>query len=353
MTIFLYQPAFFYDMTQKQGKGALPEISRYHRQEMLKEIGKKGQEQLAKSRVAVLGIGAIGTATAELLARAGIGRIELIDRDIVELHNLQRQSLFTENDCNKPKAVVAAEHLKKINSAITIESSVKDMNHETIEILKDYDLVLDCTDNMETRFLLNDFCVNNSKPWIYASAVGTKGRVLVFMPIKSNPCFRCLFSPPAPGSLETCDTVGVLNTVTATIASLQVTEALKILTNQEPTKELIAYDIWMHSFEKIKVKKKKECLCCEKKQFTFLEGKKETSAIKLCGQGRIQIRGKMPNMQELEKRLQKIGKVTKSEYGIYFVSNDADFFLFPDGRCLVKATTKEEAKAIYAKFVGN
>lgn len=329
------------------------EKNRYERQELLKEIGKKGQEQLTKSRVAVLGIGAIGTATAELLARAGIGRIELIDRDIVELHNLQRQSLFTENDCNKPKAVVAAEYLKKINSAIRIESHTTDMNYETIEILKNYDLILDCTDNMETRFLLNDFCVNNSKPWIYASAVGTKGRMLVFMPIKSNPCFRCLFSSPVPGSLETCDTVGVLNTITTTIAALQVTEALKILTSQEPTKELIAYDIWKHFFEKIKVKKKKECLCCEKKQFTFLEGKKETTGVKLCGQGRIQIRGKMPNMQELEKRLQKIGKVTVSEYGLLFTNNNIDFFLFPDGRCLVKATTKEEAKAIYGKFVGN
>lgn len=329
------------------------EITHYNRQELLNEIGKRGQEQLRKSHVAVLGIGAIGTVAAQLLVRAGIGTLALFDRDIIELHNLQRQNMFTEADCNKPKATVAAEHLKKINRSITIQSYATEINQESIEIIKNYDLVLDCTDNMETRFLVNDFCVKNNKQWIYGAAVGTKGRVLVFSQKKDAPCFRCIFPVPKPGSLETCDTVGVLNTITTTIAALQVTEAIKLLTKQPTTKELIAYDIWNHSFEKIQVKKKKDCSCCKKKEFAFLEGKKETTAIKLCGQGRIQVKGEVPDMQELEKRLQKLGKVTMSEYGIHFVSHDTDFFLFRDGRCLVKATTKEEAKAIYGKWVGN
>lgn len=340
-------------MTQKQRKEPMIEIMRYNRQELLKEIGEKGQELLKNSSIAVLGIGAIGTTAAQLLARAGIGRLALFDRDIVELHNLQRQNMFTEADCSKPKAAVAAEHLKKINSAILIEPHATDINWETIEILKNHDLILDCTDNMETRFLLNDFCVKNNKPWIYAAAVGTKGRVFVFSQKKAAPCFCCLFPLPKPGSLETCDTVGVLNTITTTIAALQVTEAIKLLTKQPITEELIAYDIWNHSFEKIQVKKKKGCLCCEKKQFAFLEGKKETSAIKLCGQGRIQIKGKQPSVQELEKRLKSVGKITVSDYGIHFVSNDADFFLFADGRCLIKAATKEEAQSIYRKYIGN
>lgn len=325
---------------------------RYDRQEILTEIGAKGQKQLSNAKVAIIGVGALGTTTANLLARAGVGTIALFDRDIVELHNLQRQTLFTEEDCNKPKAACAAVLLRKVNSEIKIESFPEEINYETIAVLKQYDLILDCTDNMETRFLINDFCVRNKKPWIYCSAVGTKGWLLTIIPTKT-PCFRCLFALPKPGSLETCDTTGVLNTITTTMAALQVTEAMKVLTNQPAITELLAFDVWKQELQKIKVKKSQTCICCKKKNYEFLEGNKETISIKLCGQGRIQVKGSKPNIVAIKMRLEKNGAVKETAYGIHFKNDAMDFFLFRDGRCLIKATTKQEAKNVYGKYVGN
>ncbi len=306
---------------------------------------------LKKSAVAVIGIGALGTMTATLLARAGVGKLLLVDRDIVELHNLQRQTLFTEVDCNKPKAEVATEYLQKVNSTITIQANTSEITSESIDMLKGYDVILDCTDNMETRFLLNDFCVKYYKPWIYCGAIETKGRILVMTP--RTACFRCVFAVPQPGSLETCDTVGVLNTITTAMAAFQVTEALKLLTQQLYTKELIVLDIWNGDLTKIKVKKKADCPCCAKRQFPFLDGQKQTTVIKLCGQGRIQIRGQKSDIATLEKRLRKFGNVKRSLYGLYFETKKMNFFLFNDGRCLIKAKTPEEGKSIYAEYVGN
>ncbi len=325
---------------------------RYSRQKLLKEIGPKGQKLLNTAKVIIIGVGALGTTTANLLVRAGVGTIGLVDRDIIELHNLQRQTIFTEEDCNKPKAEVAAMWLRKTNSTIKIEVYPLELNHETGEMLKNYDLILDCTDNMETRFLMNDFCVKNKKQWIYCSAVGTKGRLFTIIPNKT-PCFRCLFAVPKPGSLETCDTAGVLNTITTTIAAMQVTEAVKLLTNQTPAKELLAFDIWKQELQKIKVKSNPKCICCKKKKYEFLDGNKETVSIKLCGQGRIQIKGRTPNVSAIRKRLEQNGTVKETQYGLHFTNNETDFFLFNDGRCLIKAVTKEEAKNIYSKWVGN
>lgn len=339
---------------QRENKEAKQEINRYSRQELLTEIGKNCQEQLKNVKVAVIGVGALGTTTANLLVRAGVGNILLIDRDIIELHNLQRQTIFTEKDIGKPKAAAAKEWLRQINSEIKMEAKLVDLNVETINMLKEKEcnLILDCTDNMETRFLINDFCVKNNIPWIYCSAVGTKGRILTILPNKT-PCLRCLFQMPKPGSLETCDTAGVMNTITTAMSTMQVTEAIKILTKQQPTKELIAYDIWTQNLEKIQVRKKKDCVCCSKKQFEFLEGKQAAEAITLCGQGRIQIRGQKPNLAAIKKRLEKSGKIKALPYGIHFSNSETNFFLFADGRCLVKAGTKEEAKSLYGKYVGN
>ncbi len=325
---------------------------RYSRQELLKEVGPKGQKLLNTAKVIIIGVGALGTTTANLLTRAGVGTIGLVDRDIIELHNLQRQTIFAEEDCGKPKAACAAAWLRKSNSTIKIEVFPIELNHETAEILKNYDSILDCTDNMETRFLINDFCVKNKKPWIYCSAVGAKGRLFTIIPNKT-PCFRCLFAMPKPGSLETCDTTGVLNTITTAMAALQATEAIKIITKQPATKELLAFDIWKQELQKIKVKRNPRCSCCEKKQFEFLKGNKETVSIKLCGQGRIQVKGRIPNIPAIKKRLEQNGTVKATEYGIYFTNNEIDFFLFTDGRCLIKAATKEEAKNVYGRYVGN
>ncbi len=328
------------------------EAGRYSRQELLKEIGSKGQKLINTAKVIIVGVGALGTTTANLVARAGVGTIGLMDRDIIELHNLQRQTIFTEEDCDKPKAEVAAAWLKKTNSTIKIEVYPLELNHETAEILKNYNLVLDCTDNMETRFLINDYSVKNKKAWIYCSAVGTKGRLFTIVPGKT-PCFRCLFAVPKPGSLETCDTAGVLNTITTTIAALQVTEAIKLLTKQQTAKELLAVDVWKQELQKIQVKSNAKCICCKKKKYEFLDGNKETMSIKLCGQGRIQIKGRMPNIPAIRKRLEQNGNVKATEYGIHFANQETDFFLFNDGRCLIKAATKEEAKNVYSEWVGN
>ncbi|PIN79490.1 NAD(P)H-binding protein [Candidatus Woesearchaeota archaeon CG10_big_fil_rev_8_21_14_0_10_34_8] len=324
-------------------------MERYSRQEVLREIGKNGQKKLQKSSAAVIGIGALGTVTASFLARAGVGKLLLIDRDIVEIHNLQRQFIFTESDLNKPKAEQAMNYLKKVNSKIKIGADTGELNSKTINKLKNYEIILDCTDNMETRFLINDFCVKYKIPWIYAGAVQTKGRVLTITP--KTPCFRCIFTPPKPGSLETCDTAGVLNTITAGIAAIQATEAVKLLTKQPYTKELILYDIWRNNLERIKTKTNKDCICCQKKQFSFLNSASITT--KLCGQGRIQIKGKKPDMIKLTKKLKKLGKISKSYYGIYFTNKQISFFLFKDGRCLINAKTEEQANNFYSRYVGN
>lgn len=326
-------------------------ISRYDRQIILPQIGIKRQQKLAKSTVAIIGVGALGTTTANLLVRAGIGNIALFDRDVIELHNLQRQTIFTEKDIGFPKAAAAKEWLETVNSSISIEAFAIEIHTETISVLQPYDLILDCTDNMEIRFLINDFCVKNKKPWIYCSAVGTTGQLFVITP--KNPCFACIFSLAPAGSLETCDTSGVLNTATTAIAAMQVTEAMKVLLGQKNISSLLSYDAWNHSLEKVKVKKKKNCLCCSKKQFIFLTAKKETAAIKLCGQGRFQIQGRTPGIGLLKKRLEKLGHVTVSSYGLLFQDKTTDFFLFTDGRCLIKANTPAEAKRIYVTYVGS
>jgi molybdopterin-synthase adenylyltransferase len=323
---------------------------RYSRQELLGEIGKKGQKKLAKAKVAIVGIGALGTATASLLTRAGIGTILLIDRDIIEVHNLQRQHLFSEFDIHKPKAVQAMKQLKKINSTITIKAESNELNNETIMKLNKYDLILDCTDNFATRFLINDFCVKNTIPWIYSAAIGTKGRVLVMTP--KTTCFRCIFPVPKPGSLETCDTAGVLNTITTAIAAIQCTEAIKLVTKQAYTLGMICYDIWKHDFAKIKTKKKNDCVCCVKKQFDFLNNATNVTT-KLCGQGRVQVKGSKPNIKALRKRLKKHGNIKISKYGLLFEGKETNFFLFTDGRCLVQAKSVKEGKSLYAKYVGN
>ena len=213
---------------------------RYIRQEIFKGIGKKGQKKLGKSIVAIIGLGALGSNSAELLARAGIGRLILVDRDVVELSNLQRQRLFDEKDIGKPKALAARERLTKINSGINIDFFIDDLNFENInQVLKNkIDLILDCTDNLETRFLINDFCIKNKFPFIYSSAVGSKGYVFDIVPGKT-PCLRCFLKEAT--HLDTCETIGVLNAITNLISSIQANEALKILLNKKlNVSELVA-----------------------------------------------------------------------------------------------------------------
>ena len=356
---------------------------RYIRQEIFKEVGKKGQEKLRNSTIVIVGLGALGSVSAELLARAGIGKLVLIDRDIVELSNLQRQSLFDENDIGKPKALAAKEKLIKINSEIKIDFYIDDLNFENIGKIinaKNADLILDCTDNLETRFLINDFCIKNKMSFIHSSAVGSKGYLFNILPEKNSPCLRCFLKEAT--QLETCETFGVLNSITHTISSIQANEAIKILVDKEsnasehrsvtwraslvsrasqitrtrsqlPEKNLLFFDVWKNELLKIKVNKNSKCICCTRNDFEYLSGKKSSRIIKMCGNDVYQIKNEPMNkiqFNDLKNKLKKIGKVIDFKYCINFYNK---MTIFENGRALIKAKSEKEAKSLYSRFVGN
>ena len=341
---------------------------RYIRQQIFREIGKKGQAKLRKSTIAIVGLGALGSVSSQLLARAGIGKLVLIDRDIVELSNLQRQSLFDEKDFGKPKAFAAKEHLSIINSDVKINFFIDDLNYENIETYfnkkNKIDLILDCTDNLETRFLINDFCIKNNVPFIYSSAVGSKGYVFNVLTGKNTPCLRCFLKEAV--QLDTCETVGVLNAITNLISSIQANEAIKMLLgkklnaselvrtrSQLPEKDLLFFDVWKNELSKIKVNKDKNCVCCAKNNFEYLNGKKASRIIKLCGESIYQIKTNAIDKNQfnnLKNKLKKIGKVIDFDYCINFENK---ITIFQDGRALIKAKDEKEAKSLYSRFVGN
>lgn len=328
---------------------------RYIRQEIFKEIGKKGQKKLGKSTVAIVGLGALGSVSAELLARAGIGRLILIDRDIVELSNLQRQSLFDESDIGKPKAAAAKEKLNKINSEVNTDIFIDDLNfnniYKIIKINKNTGLILDCTDNLETRFLINDFSVKNNVPFIYSSAVGSRGYAFNAVPGKDNPCLRCFLKEAA--QLDTCENAGVLNSITHIIASIQSDEAIKILLNGNAEKNLLFFDVWKNELSKIKINKKEDCRCCIENNFEYLSGKTASRITKMCGNSMYQIKAKSMGKKEfinLKNKLKKIGKVVDFGYCINFENK---LTVFENGRALVKAKDEREAKSLHSRFVGN
>ena len=250
---------------------------RYNKQISLKNIGIKGQKKLDKSFVALVGLGALGSHSASLLARAGINLI-LIDRDIVELDNLQRQELYTEKDVGKEKALVTYQHLKEINSSIKVEYYVTELNHKNLKILDKSNLILDCTDNLETRFLINEYSISKNKPWIYTGIIANQGMILSF---NNSYCFNCIFKEPDE-SIETCDTLGLNNAVASLFSSLQVNESIKILVSGKNTQEMIYFDMESLDFKKIKVNKNLKCKTCNK-EFSYINGKKKSNFVKLCG----------------------------------------------------------------------
>ena len=307
---------------------------RYSRQELLEQIGKEGQKKLLKSTVAIVGIGALGTVSAELLTRAGVNLI-LIDRDVVELSNLQRQSLYTELDLNRTKVNAAKQHLKKINSNTKITISSIHLNSKNVEILNGADLILDCTDNLQTRFLIDQFCLGNNKTWIYSAAIKTVGYVMPIFP--KGPRLSDFLEQ---ASLETCDTVGVLNSTTHLIASLQTTLTYKILLNKNTPSLLYHFDLWSMKLRTLKINKKKRQQNLKTK---------EDKIMQFCSSGKIQIQGPKIDFKETKKRWIKLGKVTEDNDTLKF----KNIILFKDGRVLIKTKTKEEAQTIYSKYVGN
>tara|TARA_Y100000310_G_scaffold146139_1_gene145496 strand:- start:5388 stop:6302 length:915 start_codon:yes stop_codon:yes gene_type:complete len=303
---------------------------RYSRQELV--IGKDNQRLLESKTVAIVGVGALGSVAAELLVRAGVNVI-LIDRDVVEESNLQRQLLFYEEDIGRSKALVAKERLEKINSLVKIDFHAIHLSSKNINILSDVDMILDCTDNLQTRFLINCFCKQYSKKWIYSAAIKNHGYV---MPILDNACFNCFVKP---ATLDTCATVGVLNSITTSIAALQVDLCLKWLIGDVKN---VLYYYNLDSFRKLKVNKREDCAVCNG-NFNVQDG-----VSKFCS-GRWQIMGRKIDLASLKVKLQKIDKVVGDEITLEF----KNILLFEDGRALIKAKSLEEAEGDYAKWVGN
>jgi len=315
---------------------------RYARQEILLQIGRDGQEKLKRSTATIVGVGALGTVSAELLARAGIGRLVLIDRDIVEESNLQCQTLFTEGDVGRSKAVQAREHLRRINSSVEIEAYPEDLTGENAEQLITGDVIIDGTDNMETRFVMNDVAKKMKMPWVHAAVVQDRGSVMPMVP--DGVCLSCVLH--GRRSDETCETAGVWNTAVCMVASLQVTEAIKLLLGKHKGARLFSLNVWDPKIEQIEVKQRSDCLACKGK-FEYLEGRRDSEVVKLCGTGMYQVRFKERLLDDIRKQVEKVAGVTDLGYALKL--HGVTVFR---NRALVHAKTEEEARSLFAKYLG-
>lgn len=335
---------------------------RYSRQMLFPEIGKRGQEKLSNSRVLLVGCGALGASHAEMLARAGVGKLRIVDRDFVEFTNLQRQILFKESDAvdRLPKAVAAKTRIAEINSDIEVEAIIADVNYSNVEsLINGCDLILDGTDNFQVRYLLNDACVKHNKIWIYGAAVSSYGTTMTIIP-GETPCLRCIFDEmPDAGSAPTCDTAGVIMPIIATVSATQVAEGLKILVGDKDSlhRSLMQYDVWANDRQRIKLGEPDPgCKCCGHKIFEFLDaGTPEFSAV-LCGRNAVQIAPPLQaeiDLASLAKRISLVTDVKQNEYLLRFMSGQNEVSVFRDGRAIVKGTDDiSTARSIYAKYVG-
>jgi len=336
-----------------------PADSRYSRQSRFAPLGQEGQERIRAAAVAIVGCGALGTVEAEILVRAGAGRVRLIDRDFVESSNLQRQFLFTESDASEglPKAVAAARRLACVNSEVGIEPVVADLTPANIEeLLEGVDLILDGTDNFEARFLMNDYAVNAGIPWIYAAAVGSYGLKLAIVPGRTA-CLRCVYPEPPTGSQPTCETEGVLAPITAAIASLACGDALKILARgfHDVASRLTTIDVWSGDIRQTAAPERDpECPCCVRREFVHLTGRRR-APISLCGRNAVQIheRFRPVDLPELARRLAPLAAVRSNDFAIRARIDSYELTVFPDGRAIIKGTTDPAvARSLYARYVG-
>jgi molybdopterin-synthase adenylyltransferase len=360
-------------------------FARYQRQMLLPGFGEAGQRRLLGATALVLGCGALGTVVADALARAGVGHLVIVDRDIIEPSNLQRQVLFDERDVAEgiPKAQAAKRKLATINSGIRVTAIVDDVNHGNIErYSRAADVIVDGLDNIETRYLANDLAVRRGLPYVYGAAVGMTGMAFAVLPHTADgtaawelasggslatPCFRCLFEDaPAPGTTATCDTVGVIAAAVGIVANFQIAETLKILTGNfdRVSRTLLNVDVWTNELLQLKVAKAYEdgdCPCCKHRRFDFLDGKAGSSAAALCGRNAVQLRHRQGadgvDLGAIAARLGAHGEVTVNEFMLQarLRDNDKDYeiTLFPDGRAIVKGTDEPAvARGIYARYVG-
>jgi adenylyltransferase/sulfurtransferase len=340
-------------------------LDRYSRQVRFPALGERGQRKLLSSRVTICGCGALGTVLANHLVRAGVGRVRIVDRDFIETHNLQRQILFDERDVadNLPKAEAAARKLRLINSSVTIEPVVTDIDHTNIlDLVGDADLILDGTDNFETRYLINDAAVKLGKPWIFGGVIGSEGQTMTIVP-GETPCIRCLIeTSPPPGMTPTCETAGVLGPAVAVIASFEAIEAIKLLSGAHDARnsELIMVDLWEWSFRRLKVAGllgKVDCPCCRQRRFEWLDGALGSHTTTLCGRNAVQIatRSAQPlNFAEMASRLAPLGDIRHNAFMLRFATEGHEFTVFPDGRAIIKGTNDiAKARTLYAQFVGS
>jgi molybdopterin-synthase adenylyltransferase len=335
---------------------------RYSRQILFHGIGAQGQKQLAAGRVAIVGCGATGSALASLLARSGVGELRIIDRDYVEASNLQRQSLFDERDASEslPKAVAAARKIALFNSDVKLEARVEDLLPGNIEaLLEGAHVILDGTDNFETRYLINDYAVKASIPWIYAAAVGSYGVTLNVVPGKTA-CLVCLFPDSPRGMVETCETSGILNTAVNVVASVAASEALKLLLGgvalEHLRETLWSFDVWRNDHAEIATGKPRAgCRACGERDFVHLAGEARPH-ITMCGRNSVQIheRTRPIDFAEMQRRLESLGAVRHNDFVLKFWREPYEMTLFPDGRAIIKGTTDTGvARSLYARFVGS
>lgn len=332
---------------------------RYSRQILFRGIGADGQRKLTRGRVAIVGCGATGSALAGLLARAGVGMLRIIDRDYVEPSNLQRQSLFDEADAAEslPKAIAAARKISAFNSQIAVEAKVEDLIPANIEVLlNEVDLILDGTDNFETRYLINDYAVDRGLHWIYSASVGSYAVTLNVLP-RQTACLACIFPDSPRGMVETCETSGILNSAVNLVASLAATEALKFLVGSPGLRRsLLSFDLWTNDRAEIAADKPRAgCRACGARDFIHLAGEGRPH-ITLCGRNSVQIheRQRPIDFAEMDRRLQPHGTVRRNDFVLKFWHEPYEMTLFPDGRAIIKGTTDTAvARSLYARFVGS
>jgi adenylyltransferase/sulfurtransferase len=336
---------------------------RYSRQILFGGIGEAGQQLLLGSRALIVGCGALGSAHAESLARAGVGKLRIADRDFVEASNLQRQIMFTEADAAErlPKAVAAANHIRKINSEIEVEAETIDVNRSNIErLIRDCDVVIDGTDNFSIRYLVNDACVKHKINWIYGAAVGSYGVTMTVRP-HLTPCLRCVFeAPPPAASAPTCDTAGVIMPIISIVSAVQVSEAIKLLT-QQPDKlhgALMQFDVWRNEWRKINPgPPAPQCPTCALGRFENLDATNGDFAAVLCGRNAVQISPEHTtqlNLAELAGKLRGLGDVKVNDYLLRFSTGEFELTVFKDARSIIRGTDEiTTARSLYAKFIGN
>ena len=341
-----------------------PALSRYARQIRYAPLGEEAQLKLRKSRALTCGVGALGSVVADSLVRAGVGHVRLVDRDFVELTNLQRQMLFDERDAaaGTPKAIAAAEKLRAINSAVEVEPIVADIDPSNILSLCDgVDVIVDGTDNFETRFLINDAALKLGIPWVYGGAIGAEGRTMTILP-GETPCLRCVMAePPPPGTSATCDTAGIVGPVIHVVGALEAMEALKILAGRREAvnRSLTVVDLWHNTSRSIglaALAEAADCGACKRGEYLWLNAEQGTRSAVLCGRNSVQISGAERRpiaLEALAEKLASLGKVTRNPFLLRAAIGDHVLTFFPDGRAIISGTDDiATARSVYARYIG-